>query len=171
MENQTINNLHNLMDYDAGKFLCAEVELKNSLPKWINNVDSFQLKTILHKYLEFIAQHMEKLEEFVDQEQMTILSANNSIMQTFIKDTEERLSYCTNAEVRDACLLACIQTMNHYKICAFGTAAAFASVLELEKNAAVFREAEINEKHIDDRLSQLALYEINAKARSPIVIP
>ena len=38
------------------------------------------------------------------------------------------------------------------------------------KAASVFHEMEINEKHIDDRLSQLAEFEINRKARTPIVI-
>jgi hypothetical protein len=40
----------------------------------------------------------------------------------------------------------------------------------MEKQAAVFYEAEINEKQIDDRLSQLAQFEINVKAKAPIVI-
>ena len=42
--------------------------------------------------------------------------------------------------------------------------------LGMEKQAAIFHEAEINEKQIDDRLSQLAEYEINMKARTPIVL-
>jgi len=171
MENPTINSLHHLLDYDVSKFICAEIEIKNSLPHWIEKASSFQLKTALQKYLGFIDQHVTKFEEFVDQEQMRVLNVNDPIMLTYIKETEEKLSYCTNQEVKDACLLACIQAINHYKIWAYGTAAAFAGVLELEKNGAMFHEAEINEKHIDDQLSQLALYEINTKARSPIALP
>jgi hypothetical protein len=41
----------------------------------------------------------------------------------------------------------------------------------MEKPATVFHEAEINEKQIDDRLSQLAKYEINVKAKAPIILP
>ena len=36
----------------------------------------------------------------------------------------------------------------------------------MEKQAAVFHEAEVKEKQIDDRLSQLAEHEINIKART-----
>jgi ferritin-like metal-binding protein YciE len=80
------------------------------------------------------------------------------------------MKYCADPEVKDACLLACIQAINHFKISEYGTAAAFAKELNMEKSATVFHEMEINEKHIDDRLSQLAEYEINRKARAPIVI-
>ena len=38
----------------------------------------------------------------------------------------------------------------------------------VEDHAAIFHKAEINEKQIDDRLSQLAEHEINIKAKAPI---
>jgi hypothetical protein len=40
----------------------------------------------------------------------------------------------------------------------------------MEEAAVAFREAEINEKQIDDRLSQLAEHEINVNARAPIIL-
>jgi len=43
--------------------------------------------------------------------------------------------------------------------------------LGMEKYAAVFHESEINEKQIDDRLTQLAEHEINIKAKAPIILP
>ena len=60
---------------------------------------------------------------------------------------------------------------NHFKISTYGTAAAFANALNMEKQASVFHEAEVNEKQIDDRLSQLAEHEINIKAKAPIELP
>jgi len=171
MENRIINTLHDLVDYDVSKFFSAEVELKNSLQKWIGQANSFQLKTILQKYLEFVSQHITRIEEFIDEQKIEVVSISNPIMLAYIQETDERLSYCSNADIKDACLLSCIQQINHYKICVYGTASVFAGLLGLDKNAAIFHEAEINEKHIDDRLSQLAIYEINIKAKSPIALP
>lgn len=171
MENTSINTLHNLLDYDVSKFISAEVELKNSLPKWILEANSLQLKNVLEKYLEFVRHHLKRIDEFIQEEQIGLLAVSNPLMLAYIKETDERLASCTNAAVKDACLLASIQEINHYKICFYGTGAAFSTMLELEKSAAIFREAEVNEKHIDDRLSQLALYEINKKAKSPISLP
>ena len=169
--NQTITTLHNLLDYDASKFTSAEIQLKNSLPEWINKASSLQLKTVLQKYLGFVQQHVQKMEGFFEQEKINSFSLTNRVMRAFIEEAEEKLSNCTDAEVKDACLLACIQAINHFKISTYGTAAAFANALDMEKHAAVFHEAEVNEKQIDDRLSQLAEHEINIKAKTLIVLP
>lgn len=169
--NQTITTLHDLLDFDARRFISAEIQLKNSLQEWINKTGSVKLKTVLHKYLDFVNQHVQKIESFLEEEKISSLSLTNRVMHAFIEEADEKLSNCTDAEVKDACLVACVQAINHYKISSYGTAAAFAIALGMEKAATVFHEAEINEKHIDDRLSQLAEYEVNTRARTPILLP
>ena len=169
--NQTITTLHNLLDYDARKFTSAEIQINNSLPEWINKASSLQLKTVLQKYLGFVQQHVQKIEGFFEEEKISSLSLTNRVMRAFIEEAEEKLVNCTDAAIKDACLLACIQAINHFKISTYGTAAAFANALDMEKQAAIFQEAEVNEKQIDDRLSQLAEHEINIKAKAPIVLP
>lgn len=169
--NQTIVNLHNLLDYDARKFTSAEIQLKNSLPGWIHMAGSLKLKTVLQKYLDFVQQHVQKMEGFFEEEQIISLSLTNGVMHAFIEEANEKLQNCKDAAIKDACLLASIQAINHFKISTYGTAAAFANALEMEKQATVFHEAEVNEKQIDDRLSQLAEHEINIKAKSPIELP
>lgn len=171
MEKNTINTIHNLIDYEIAKFLSAEVELKNSLTKWVDEASSFQLKTTLQKYIDFVKQHIKAIEDFITEEQISMVSISDPVMLAFTHQTNESLSLCSNADIKDACLLACIQGINHYKISTYGTASAFADLLELGKYAVIFHEAEVNEKHIDDRLSQLAKYEINIKAKSPIALP
>ena len=167
----TITTLHNLLDYDASKLTGAELQLKNCLPGWINMASSVQLKTVLQKYLDFVQGQLEKIQAFFDDEKISSLSVSSRVMQAFIDDANEKLSNCTDAEVKDASLLASIQSINHFKISTYGTAAAFANALGMETQAAVFHEAEIKEKQIDDRLSQLAEHEINNRAKSPIVLP
>jgi ferritin-like metal-binding protein YciE len=169
--NQSIVNLHNLLDYDARKFTSAEIQLKNSLPEWINKAGSLKLKTVLQKYLDFVQQHVQKMEGFFEEEQIVSLSLTNGVMHAFIEEANEKLENCNDVAIKDACLLASIQAINHFKISTYGTAAAFANALGMEKQAAVFHEAEVNEKQIDDRLSQLAEHEINIKAKSPIELP
>lgn len=162
--NEHITTLHNLLDYDASKFTSAEIQLRNSLQGWISRTGSLMLKTVLQKYLDFVKEHVQKLESFFEEENINSLKLNNRIMHAFIEEINEKLNTCTDVEIKDACLLAGIQAINHYKISIYGTAAAFANALGMDKYAAVFFEAEINEKQIDDRLSQLAAFEINRKA-------
>src|SRR5487761_2789421 len=94
--NQTITTLHNLLDYDARKFTSAEIELKNSLPEWINIAGSLKFKTVLQKYLDLVQLHVKKMEGFYEEEDI--------------------LASCTDAAIKDACLLASIQAINHFKI-------------------------------------------------------
>ena len=114
--------------------------------------------------------HVQKMENFFAEEKILSLSLHNRIMQAFIEEVNEALTKCADAEIKDACLVAGLQAINHLKISEYGTAVAFANTLEMEKQAAIFHEAEINEKQIDDRLSQLATHEINPKAKAPILI-
>ncbi len=169
--NQTISTLHDLLDYDARNFMSAEIHLEKNLHEWINKSTSLQLKNVLQKYLGFIQKHEQGINAFYEGEKINFTSTTNRIMEAFIEETNEKLSNCRDLEIKDACLLACIQGINHYKISAYGTAAAFAFGLGMEKEGNVFREAEISEKQIDDRLSQLAEHEINARAKAPIVLP
>ena len=170
LNEQAITTLHNLLDYDAQKFTSAEVLLKNSLNDWIPKASSPILKTVLLKYLSFTEEHIEKLEKFYEAEHISSLSTTNRVMHAFIAETTDKLNHCTDTEVADACLLACIQSINHFKISMYGTAAAYANALEMTGHAELFHEAEVNEKQIDDRLSQLAEHDINIKAKSPIVL-
>ncbi|HLG41078.1 MAG TPA: DUF892 family protein [Chitinophagaceae bacterium] len=169
--NHPITTLHNLLNYDAGKFSSGEVQLKIILPEWISKASSLKLKDVLRKYAEYVQEHAERLGNFIESEGLLSLSAGNKIITAFIEETEEKLASCADAEVKDACLLACIQGINHYKISSYGTAAAFSKALGMEKQAAIFHDAEVNEKQIDDRLSQLAEFEINARAKAPITLP
>jgi ferritin-like metal-binding protein YciE len=169
-KNENLTTLHNLLDYDASNFFAAEIQLKKTLPEWISLASSVKLKMVLEKYQELVEQHIKKLESFVTEEKINSLTLGNRIMHAFIEEARHKSETCADAAVRDACLLACVQGINHFKISTYGTAAAFAKVLEMEQHAAAFHEAEINEKKIDDRLSQLAEFEININAKTPIAI-
>ena len=167
---QPIATLHHLLNYDAGQFSSGEMQLKIILPEWVNKATSQKLKDILARYHDFVQQHAERLGSYMESEGLISVSAGNKVINAFIEETEEKLASCADDEVRDACLLACIQEINHYKISIYGTAAAFSKSLGMEKQAQLFHDAEVNEKQIDDRLSQLAEFEINSKARTPITI-
>jgi ferritin-like metal-binding protein YciE len=168
--NPNITTLKDLLDYDAQYFVSAEIQLSKILPDWVGKSGSLKLKTVLSRYLDYIQGHIKNMENFIVDEKITSLSLSNPIMKAFIDETIEKLKYCRDNEIQDACLLASVQAINHFKISTYGTAAAFAKTLGMSNYAEIFHEAEINEKQIDDRLNQLAEFEINIKAKAPIAI-
>jgi ferritin-like metal-binding protein YciE len=125
---------------------------------------------VLLKYQDYVIEHIERLDKFIEEEEITSLSTMNRIMHAFADEIREKMTHCRDYEVKDACLLAGIQAINHFKISAYGTAAAFANTLGMQRTAGLFHEAEVNEKQIDDRLSQLAEFEVNKRATAPIAL-
>lgn len=172
MENEKhISTLNQLLDNNTQKFIAGEAELKTHLHEWVNQATSFKLKAVLQKYLDYVEKNIKSIEHFIEKEGINVLSNQNKSVHAMIEETEEKIRSCSDLEVRDACLLSCVQVINHYKISAYGTASAFANALNMEASAKLFKAAEINEKQIDDRLTQMAEYEINKKAIAPIVLP
>jgi ferritin-like metal-binding protein YciE len=162
-----IRNLHQLLDYDAKHFTAGEILLKRNLPAWIEKAYSIKLKSVLQRYFEIVVKHVELMEHFIAEEEIYSISLQHKIMHAFIEEANDKLAKCSDEEVRDAALLAIVQEINHFKISSYGTAAAFTKELGMDKASEIFWEAEINEKQIDDRLSQLAEHEINNRAKSP----
>ena len=165
-----ISNLHNLVDYNGRKLFGAEKLLENVLPEWIIKAGSVSLKNVLHQYLDLIKHNIENLKIFINNEGVGKLSRANDIMQAFIVDIREQLSNCTDIEIIDACLLSCIQSINHYKIYMYGTAATYAKALDSQETAAIFHQAKLNEEEIDHSLTQLAKTEINIRARNKTLL-
>lgn len=169
-KNTTISTLHQLLDFNTQNFIVGEVHLQQALQSWIDKASAVKLKAVFQKYQEHIEQNIKSFEKFIDAEKLNLISNENKILTALIDDSMNRLELCSDPEIRDACLLASVQVINHYKICIYGTAAAYANTLEMEEPAKLFKMAEISEKQIDDRLSQMAEFEINKRATSPIVL-
>jgi ferritin-like metal-binding protein YciE len=155
------NSLHQLLDDEISRFIGAEELLQRTLPIWIQQARSAKLKTILINYHEQVKKHIVRLNTFLKEEAITGYPVLHLIMNAFVKDTEDKMKNCTDFNVRDACLLASVQNINHYKIGTYGTSASFAHTLGKERIAVLFYECEANEKKIDRELTILAEKEIN----------
>jgi ferritin-like metal-binding protein YciE len=165
-----ITNLNDLLTYDYTKFIDFEQGLKQVLPAWILQSNSLKLKTILQRYLYYAEQHFRQVESLIDGSVPQMNSKNGKTIEKIVEDINDKLSVCVDPEVKDACLLASIQAINHYKISMYGTAASFANALSLKKTAKLFYAAEVSEKQIDKRLSELAEQEVNLKAKVPLAL-
>lgn len=169
--NSTINILRQLLDDDIRRFISAEAQLKSSLATWTKKAAALSLKVLLQEYHQQIEAHIEKLDAYAAAEQINAINISNRIMKAYIDETEDKLVCCSLSDVRDASLLASVQSICHFKISAYGTAATFANLLDLKAAAQLFHAAELNEKSMDERLSFLAEQDINKKAKSPVALP
>jgi hypothetical protein len=67
-------------------------------------------------------------------------------------------------EVLDTAIIACAQKIEHYEICGYGTARAYASELNLIDVGLMLEETLNEEYEADDRLTALAVARLNKKA-------
>ncbi|MCQ6958740.1 DUF892 family protein [Mucilaginibacter aquariorum] len=168
--NINISCLRRLLDEDGSRLISGETQLKTKLLEWINKDSSLAFKNLMHQYLDKVERHIQVLEGFCNEEQLNSISSVNRVVKALIEETDEKLANCTCPQVRDACLLSGIQSINHFKISAYGTAAAFAGATGLNTAEDWFYEAEQDERRIDESLSHLATHEINRKALAPVML-
>lgn len=166
-----ISCLRELLDEDTSRLFSAELQLKNSISGWVSKDSSVSLKILMQEYLDVIEQHIRLLERFGESEKNLPANRVNRIMKVYIEQADEKLAACASPAVKDACLLAAIQGINHFKISVYGTAAAFAGTIGLQSAGLLFHQAELEEKEMDERLSFLAEHELNRKANVPAAIP
>jgi ferritin-like metal-binding protein YciE len=162
---QKITTLPDILDYNVRKIASAESQLKSILPNWVNAASSLTLKNALNKYLRLVEHHNQKLHDFLNEEKIDHLNGVNIVMQGFVKEAIEKINNCGDTEGRDASLLESIRAINRYKLNMYGTAAAFSKTLG--KSAMFFREAELHEREINNKLSQLAQHKIHNKLKAP----
>jgi ferritin-like metal-binding protein YciE len=165
-----LTTLTNLLEHQTCIYYQAELELKTSLRRWIPEAGSLSLKTVLQKYLAFVEDHIKMIQELVNEEKVTSVTTGMSVMEALINEADEKIAICSDVDIKNACILASIQSINHFKISSYGTAAAYARELGMADIATLFHEAEGNEKEIDQRLTEVAESEINGKAKAPFLI-
>jgi ferritin-like metal-binding protein YciE len=82
-----------------------------------------------------------------------------------IDEAEDTIWDVKDPEVLDAALIGSAQKVEHYEIASYGTAIAFAKMLEMdEKIINLLRETLEEEKATDEKLTQVAEAFVNEKA-------
>jgi ferritin-like metal-binding protein YciE len=164
-----IVSLGNLLALDVERILSCEKHLKQVLPGWIHGVQSADLKQVLGQYLTHISHYERAVRPFLLQLPAASISVKDRVIKALIEDTNEKLGYCADPEIYDACLLAALQEIMHFKISIYGTAAAFFSALGNIEAADIFFVAEKEERRIDELLSLKAKNNINELAKAPLI--
>jgi hypothetical protein len=85
-------------------------------------------------------------------------------MKGLIEEGEKVIAEDMNVEVRDAAIIACAQKIEHYEICGYGTARAYAQELGLAEVEALLQQTLDEEYQADDKLTYLAVGRLNEKA-------
>jgi len=119
--------------------------LKHLLPKSTINYGCMSVKTVLQKYLDFLHTNLQPV-GVVNDPHNNPVTDDNSIIQAFIKETEQRLQKCNEFKQKDGCKTSCGMLANEFKVKSFSTAAEVAKSLGLQNQQEFFQQAATKEE-------------------------
>jgi ferritin-like metal-binding protein YciE len=169
-----LNQLKDLLKHQIQDLHSAEEQIIEALPAMIEKAKDRQLKKALQDHLEVTQLQKERLDELMlhlDQEPVKKAflpglfgSKKCKGMEGLIKEGEKTMSEEMDPDVMDAAIIGSAQKIEHYEICGYGTARAYAEELGLPEIAKQLKSTLDEEYEADDLLTELAVGRLNKEA-------
>lgn len=184
---EKMKDLRDLLTHEIQDLYSAEEQIIAALPAMIEKAGNPQLREALERHLRITEEQKERLEqvkqlmaegvqeegEAGEQKRSFLANLFSSRkeekclgMEGLIREGEKALGEPMEPAVLDAAIVACAQKIEHYEICGYGTARAFARELDLGSVAELLEETLDEEYEANDRLTDLAVGRLNEEAES-----
>lgn len=145
----------------------AEKQLTRALAKLARATSNEKLSQAFHAHLEEIHGQIERIDQVVESESNLKIKRMKCVaMEGLIEEANEVIESTEKNEVRDAALIAAAQKVEHYEIASYGTLATLAEQLGYRKAAKLLKETLEEEKATDIKLTDLAINNVNKKAKN-----
>ncbi len=185
-------DLRDLLKHEILDLHSAEEQIIEALPAMIEKANNTALKSALNEHLKITETHKKRLEEI--QAQMgeaenaggekdnaeegerenkrpgffsRLFSGGGTKcrgMEGLITEGNKMMGEDMSPEVLDAAIIASAQKIEHYEICGYGTARAYARELQLSDISNMLTQTLNEEYTADDLLTQLAVGKLNIEA-------
>ncbi len=169
-----LNQLKDLLKHQIQDLHSAEEQIIEALPAMIEKAKDRQLKKALQDHFEVTQRQKERLDDLMlqlDQEpgRKPFLpglfgSKKCKGMEGLIKEGEKTMSEEMDPDVMDAAIIGSAQKIEHYEICGYGTARAYAEELGLSEIEKQLKSTLDEEYEADDLLTELAVGRLNKEA-------
>jgi ferritin-like metal-binding protein YciE len=163
---KTMTTLEDLFVHELKDIYHAEKQLVKALPKMAKAATSEKLREGFEEHLEQTKGQVERLEQIFQIMELEPRGSKCEAMEGLIEEGGEILEEDLEDALRDAALIGAAQKVEHYEIASYGTLAAFARHMGLSEAEELLRETLEEEKQTDQKLTKLALSEVNLKAES-----
>jgi ferritin-like metal-binding protein YciE len=173
-------DLYDLLQHEIEDLYSAEEQIIAALPKMVEQATNPALKKALNNHLQVTKEQKTRLDKV-----KKIMSGNEQAakkqgllekifggtkckgMEGLIKEGEHLMKQNMEPEVKDAAIIASAQKIEHYEICGYGTARAYAMQLQLSEVEELLTETLNEEYDTDDELTALAFFDVNLDAEHP----
>jgi ferritin-like metal-binding protein YciE len=174
-----LRDLRDLLKHEIKDLYSAEQQIIEAMPAMIEKANNPTLRQALDMHLQVTRGQKDRLEQVQqllgDQDQTDNSGFFSNLfgegvtckgMEGLIDEGEKVMAEDMNPEVMDAAIIACAQKIEHYEICGYGTARAYARQLNLGSVAQLLEQTLDEEHQADDQLTSLALGGVNQQAET-----
>jgi ferritin-like metal-binding protein YciE len=159
-----LDNLQDLLVEQLKDLASAEEQLIAALPKMAAAAHCQHLKQAFENHLQETKGQKARIEQAFRAMGHEPETETCEAMQGLIAEGQEIIDMDGDADVKDAGLIAAAQRVEHYEIAGYGCARSFARRLGLENVAQLLQQTLDEERHADEKLTQLGETAINARA-------
>jgi len=159
-----LTTLEDLFVAELKDLLSVEKQLVEALPKMAQGASSEALQEAFEEHLEQTKLQLERLEHVFLTLDKAARAEHCKAMEALIQEGAKLLEQQGGAAVKDAALIGAAQKIEHYEISGYGTARTLAELLGHADIVKVLQQTLDEEKITDEKLTELALSEINAEA-------
>jgi ferritin-like metal-binding protein YciE len=177
-------DLKDLLKHEILDLYSAEEQIIEALPKMVEKATNGELKKALSEHLKVTEQHRRRLDEIKGllgeepeegkEEKKGFFSRifggsggeKCKGTEGLIKEGEKMMGEDMTPETMDAAIIGAAQKIEHYEICGYGTAAAYARELRLSNIAGLLQQTLNEEYQADDALTALAVGKLNIESEN-----
>jgi ferritin-like metal-binding protein YciE len=161
-----LKDLHSLFLHELRDLYSAERQLTKSLPKMAKAASNEQLRESFNRHQEETQTQVKRLGQIFEQLDATTRGPKCAAMEGLIEEAKELLEEESDPRVLDAALICAAQRVEHYEIAGYGCVRSLAQQLGMNDLARQLQQTLDEEKKANEKLSQLALSEVNEEAMS-----
>jgi ferritin-like metal-binding protein YciE len=147
----------------------AEKQLTKALPKMKKAATTGELKSAIEEHLAQTEGHVTRLEQVFEMCGKKVQAKKCDAMEgllkegdTIVEETEE------GSMTRDAGIIMAAQKVEHYEIATYGSLVQLAKTLGMNDAAEVLHETLEEEKQADEKLTEIAEWNVNKAAEKEV---
>ena len=176
-----MNHLRDLLRYDVRHLISVEEQIIEAMPAMIGKATNPALKQNLEEHMRVTQRQRERLNQV---QQLLGTSDNDNDdglfgglfgsgsksrgMEGLIEEGQKVMAVDMDPAVMDAAIISCAQKIEHHEIACYGTARTYAEQLGLTDVAQLLQQTLIEEHDADERLTSLAVRDVNQRAEAGI---
>ena len=160
----SMKTLNDLFVHFVRDIYYAEKQVLKTLPKMARKADSDKLREAFEHHREETETQIENLEKVFEILGMKPRGVTCEAIDGILEEGKEIMEEATDADARDAGMIAAAQAVEHYEITRYGTLVAWARRLGISKAVPLLQANLDQEYAADKKLSDLAESGLNQQA-------